>query len=132
MAANDPIADLLTRIRNAANARHDTVAIPHSKVKEALARAISAEGFLRGVDVIGEGIRRSIVVTMKYTSEGKPVFTNLARTSKLGRRCYVSAADIRPSRQGMGVAILTTSKGIMKSEDAKRLGIGGEVICTIW
>ncbi|MFA4874941.1 MAG: 30S ribosomal protein S8 [bacterium] len=132
MAANDPIADMLTRIRNAASARHDTVAIPYSKTKEAIARVIAAEGFLKGVEVLGEGIRKSIVVSLKYTSKGGPTFANLARTSKLGRRVYIGASDIRPSRQGMGVAILTTSKGIMKDTDAKRQGIGGEIICTIW
>ena len=132
MAVNDQIADLLTRIRNATKAHHDTAAIPHSRMKEALARAIGAEGFLKGVEVIGEGLRKSIVVTLKYTADGEPVFTSMKRTSKLGRRCYIGASDIRPSRQGMGVAILSTSKGIMKDTDAKRHGLGGEVICTIW
>jgi small subunit ribosomal protein S8 len=132
MAVNDQIADLLTRIRNAARARHDTAAIPHSRMKEALARAIAAEGFLNGVEVIGEGLRKSIVVNLRYTTNGDPVFTSMKRTSKLGRRCYIGASHIRPSRQGMGVAILSTSKGIMKDVDAKRLGLGGEIICTIW
>lgn len=132
MAMNDPIADMLTRIRNAANAHFDSVTIPYSKMKESIARAIAAEGFLKEVDVLGEGIRKSIVISLKYTEQGKPVFTNLARTSKLGRRCYIRAVNIRPSRQGMGVAILTTSKGIMKDVDAKRQGLGGEVLLTIW
>jgi small subunit ribosomal protein S8 len=132
MAVNDTIADMLTRIRNAAHARHDNVAIPHSKMNEAIARVLSGEGFLGGVDVLGEGIRRSIVVGLKYNERGEPVFRSLARTSKLGRRCYIGATDIRPNRQGVGLAILSTSKGIMKDVDAKRQGIGGEVLCTIW
>jgi small subunit ribosomal protein S8 len=127
MAVNDPIADMLTRIRNAAHARHDKVTVPHSKVKESLARTLAAEGFLPG-----EGIRKSLVIDIKYTEEGKPAFRGLARVSKLGRRCYIGASDIRPNRQGVGVAILTTSKGIMKDTDAKRQGIGGEVLCTAW
>jgi len=88
MAYNDPIADMLTRIRNAAHARHDKVTIPHSKIKEALARTLVAEGFLVASDVAGEGARRSIVVDLKYTPEGDPVFRNLERASKLGWRRY--------------------------------------------
>ena len=132
MAVNDPIADMLTRVRNAAHARHDTVAIPHCKINESIARVLVAEGFLRNVEVLGEGKGKSIVVSLRYDDEGRPVFKSLARTSKLGRRYYIGAADIRPNRQGVGVAILTTSKGIMKDTDAKRQGIGGEVICTVW
>ena len=132
MAVNDPIADMLTRIRNAAHARHDAVSVPHSKIKEAVARVLRTEGFLKGVEVLGEGIRKSIVIALRYDDLGAPIFKNLSRTSKLGRRFYLGASDIRPSRQGMGTAILTTSKGIMKDTDAKRQGIGGEVLCTVW
>ena len=132
MSFNDPIADMLTRIRNAAHARHDKVTIPHSGIKEALARILVSEGFLRSVDVGGEGIRKSIIIDLKYLPTGEPVFRNITRASKLGRRLYTSASDIRPNRQGIGVAILTTSKGVMKDVDAKRQGIGGEVLCTAW
>ncbi|HPM40936.1 MAG TPA: 30S ribosomal protein S8 [bacterium] len=132
MPVNDPIADLLVRIRNAANAKFDTVTMPHSKLREAVARIMQAEGFVSGVEVMGEGARKSMVVELKYTEERKPVFNEMKRTSKLGRRVYLGAGEIRPSRQGMGVAILTTSKGVMKDTDAKRAGVGGEVLCTIW
>ena len=132
MAVNDSIADMLTRIRNAAHARHDTVSIPYVKINEAIARVLVAEGFLKGLESVGEGLRRSLVIELKYTPEGKPVFQSMQRVSKLGRRCYLGAADIRPSRQGMGTAILTTTTGVMKDPDAKRQGIGGEVLCTIW
>lgn len=132
MPVNDPIADLLVRIRNAANAKFDNVAMPHSKLREAVARVMLGEGFLNGVEVAGEGIRKSLVIALKYTEDRVPVFNELKRTSKLGRRVYVGADDIRPSRQGMGVAILSTSKGVMKDTDAKRQGVGGEVLCTIW
>ena len=132
MPVNDPIADLLVRIRNAANAKLDSAAMPHSKLREAVARVMLGEGFLNGVEVAGEGIRKSLVIALKYTEDRVPVFNELKRTSKLGRRVYVGADDIRPSRQGMGVAILSTSKGVMKDTDAKRQGVGGEVLCTIW
>lgn len=132
MAINDPIADMLVRIRNAANAGFPSVVVPHSKVKEAIVRLILSEGFLKDIEIAGEGVRKSILIGLKYGSNGKPIFNSLKRTSKLGRRVYIGARDIKPSRQGMGVAILTTSKGVMKDTDAKRMGLGGEVICTIW
>lgn len=132
MPVNDPIADMLVRIRNAANAKVDTVAIPHSHLKEAIAHILKSEGFVGEVDVVGEGIRKNLVVEIKYTEERRPVFRELKRTSKLGRRCYIGVRDIRPSRQGIGVAILSTSKGVMKDVDAKRQGVGGEVLCTVW
>jgi len=132
MPVNDPIADMLTRIRNAVHAKHVNVLVPHSGIKEALARVLAAEGFVREVEVAGEGVRKSIVITLKYMPSGEPVFRSLERTSKLGRRCYIGASDIRPNRQGVGTAILTTSKGVMKDVDAKRLGLGGEILCTAW
>jgi small subunit ribosomal protein S8 len=132
MTLNDPIADMLSRIRNASNAHFDMVNIPHSKVKEAIGRVLTKEGFFSNMEVLGEGIRRSIVLTLKYRDNGKSIFSNLEKTSKLGRRKYVSAADIRPNRQGIGVAVISTSKGVMKDVDAKRQGVGGEVLCTVW
>lgn len=132
MTLNDPIADMLSRIRNAANAHFDTVSIPHSKVKEAVGRVLTQEGYFADIEVMGEGIRKSIVLALKYRPNGKPIFTSLEKTSKLGRRKYIGAADIRPNRQGIGVAVLSTSKGVMKDVDAKRQGVGGEILCTIW
>jgi len=132
MSYNDPIADLLTRIRNAAIAGHPKVAIPHSKLKESITKIICDEGFLSGMEVIGSGLGKAIVVDMKYKEDGKPVFASMHRVSKLGRRQYVPVKKIKPTRQGMGVAILSTSKGIMKDVDAKRQGVGGEVLCAIW
>ncbi len=132
MAINDPIADLLTRIRNAANAGLPTVVIPHSRIKAAIAQILRDEGFISSVEVAGEGWKKQIIIALKYTDEGDPIFASLARTSKLGRRQYVRAREIRPSRQGMGVAILSTSKGVMKDTDAKRQGLGGEILCTVW
>lgn len=132
MPVNDPIADLLVRIRNASNAKLDTAAMPHSRLKEAVAHILHSEGFLNGVEVMGEGARKSLVIELKYDEGRKPIFSALRKTSKLGRRVYVAADDIRPVRQGMGVAIISTSKGVMKDTDAKRQGVGGEVLCTVW
>jgi len=132
MSYNDPMADMLTRVRNAAAAGHDKVSIPHSRVKESVARIICDEGFLRGMEVVGSGLEKALVIDLKYQEDGRPTFSSLHRVSRLGRRYYVSVKDIKPTRQGMGVAILTTSKGIMKDVDARRQGVGGEVLCTIW
>jgi Ribosomal protein S8 len=132
MAVNDPIADMLVRIKNAAHAGFPNVIIPHSKMKESIARVIQSEGFVKNIEVAGEGWRKSLIIDLKYTEAGKPVISSLTRTSKLGRRYYIGMKGIKPSRQGMGVAILSTSKGVMKDTDAKRQGVGGEVICTIW
>ena len=132
MPVNDPIADLLVRIRNASNAKLDSVAMPHSLLREAVARILHAEGFVNSVDVAGEGVRKTLLVELKYMENRKPVIISMQKVSKLGRRVYVTANEIRPVRQGMGVAILSTSKGVMKDMDAKRQGVGGEVLCTIW
>ncbi len=132
MALTDPIADMITRIRNAAHAGHDTVSIEHSKLKVAIAHILQKEGFIRDVQVVGEGLQKQVVVTLKYVSNRKPAFTALERVSKPGRRVYISQKEIKPTRQGMGVAILTTPKGVMTDADAKRHGVGGEVMCTVW
>ncbi len=132
MSFNDSVADLLTRIRNAANAKHAQVAIPYSRLKESVAKIIADEGFLGSVDVVGSGLGKSIVINVKYKENGKPIFSSMHRVSKLGRRKYISSKEIKPSRQGMGVAIISTSRGVMKDVDAKRMGVGGEVLCAIW
>jgi small subunit ribosomal protein S8 len=132
MAMNDPIADLLTRIRNAAHAGHDAATMRHSKLKEAVARILQREGFVNDVQVVGEGARTQLVVSIKYDAPQKPVFNALERVSRPGRRVYVSSREIKPTRQGMGVAILTTPKGVMTDSEARRQGVGGEVMCTIW
>lgn len=132
MPVNDPIADLLVHIRNAVGAKFDQVVIPYSRLREDVARVILNEGFIRSIEIAGDGIRKRIIIGLKYTDDKRPVFTEMRRVSKLGRRVYIGTNDIRPSRQGMGVAILSTSKGVMKDTDAKRQGVGGEVLCTIW
>jgi small subunit ribosomal protein S8 len=132
MSFNDPIADMLTRIRNGVNAKHEAVSIPYSKLKESVAAIMYKEGFLRSVIVAGEGIQKAVVIGLKYMPDGGPVFRDMQRVSKLGRRVYLRSKEIKPNRQGVGVAILSTSKGVMKDMDARKQGVGGEVLCTIW
>lgn len=132
MSLNDPIADFLTQVRNAAHAGHDSVSIKHSKIKEAIARILMNEGFVRNVDVVGEGVRKQVVVELKYTGEKKPVFHAMDRVSRGGRRVYLTHKEIKPTRQGVGVAILSTPKGVMTDAEARRQGVGGEVLCTVW
>ena len=132
MALTDPIADMLTRIRNAAHAGHESVNVAYSKIKEAVARLLQKEGFVGDVQVVGEGVRKQLVVELKYAHHSRPAFTALERASTPGRRVYVKHKEIRPMRQGMGVAILTTPKGVMTDSEAKRQGVGGEVMCTVW
>jgi len=129
---NDPIADLLTRIRNAAHAGHETVCLAHSKMKESIARLLAREGFVTDVEAVGEGVRRQLVITLKYTSARKPVFTELARASTPGRRVYRAHKELKPLRQGVGLSILSTPKGVMTDADARSQGVGGEVLCTMW
>lgn len=132
MAMTDPISDMLTRIRNAAHAGHDAVSMRHSKLKEAVARILLREGFVNDVNVVGEDPRAELVIALKYDGPRRPVFNSLERVSKPGRRIYIANREIKPTRQGMGIAILTTPKGVMTDSEAQRLGVGGEVMCTIW
>ena len=132
MSFNDPIADMLTRIRNGVNAKHEEIAIPYSKLKESLAAIMCKEGFVKSVVVVGEGIQKAVVVGLKYMPDGRPAFNDMQRVSKLGRRVYLRSKEIKPNRQGVGVSILSTSKGVMKDMDARKQGVGGEVLCSIW
>ncbi len=128
----DPIADLLTRIRNGLHAKQGEVTVPASRVKERIATIMKEEGFLNDVATVGEGKGRAIVIKLKYTASKKSVISEIARVSKLGRRVYLTKDEIRTVKQGRGIAILSTSKGIMKDMDAKKNGIGGEILCTVW
>jgi small subunit ribosomal protein S8 len=132
VSVTDPIADMLTRIRNALMARHDDVVMPTSRVKEEIARILKAEGFIHGYELFVEGPRRQMRVFLKYTEERQSVLTGLKRVSRPGRRIYTRRDDIPRVKGGMGFAIVSTSKGIMTGEDAYRSGVGGEVVCYIW
>jgi len=128
----DPIADMFTRIRNGANAKLDSVSVPHSRIKEQIAKLFLEEGFINGSEVAGKGSKKVLVITIKHDEKRKPVFSEIKRISKLGRRVYISKDEIEPVRYGRGIAIISTSKGIMKDTDARKKGIGGELIANIW
>jgi len=132
VSVTDPIADMLTRIRNALMAHHDDVAMPTSRVKEEIARILKAEGFIHGYELYVEGPRKQMRVFLKYTPERAPVLSGLRRVSRPGRRVYARRDDIPRVKGGLGFAIVSTSKGIMTGEDAYRAGVGGEVVCYIW
>jgi small subunit ribosomal protein S8 len=127
----DPIADLLTRIRNAYGAKHDTVSIPHSNQKEAIAKVLANHGYVNSVEVVAENALKSIVVTLKYIGNS-PALTKIDRISSPGRRVYSASKDIKQVLAGNGIRIISTNKGIMTDAEAKSQKLGGEVICKVW
>jgi len=132
MTVVDPIADLLTRIRNALAARKRYVYVPHSKVKLELTRVLKAEGFIEHYDVSKDRPQPTIRIRLKYTGDKEPVLAGLLRVSKPGRRVYTKREDIPLVLSGMGIAVLSTSRGVMTGKKAHRLRLGGEVLCHIW
>ena len=128
----DPIADMLTRIRNAVTAKHDYVNIPASKMKQAIADVLAREGFIQSYDVQEEGPRKLMRVQLNYTGKKDPVLSGLQRISKPGLRVYVQKREIPRVYGGLGIAILSTPQGVMSGQDAWRRSIGGEVICYVW
>jgi small subunit ribosomal protein S8 len=135
MSVSDPIADMLTRIRNATMREHEVVSIPHSQIKESIADVLKAEGFIEDFQVLTEDPRSVLRVKLRYVGDRRTrraVITGLERVSKPGRRVYVGKRAIPWVLSGMGVAILTTSKGVMTGQNARRLGLGGEVLCQVW
>jgi small subunit ribosomal protein S8 len=132
MSVNDPIADFLTRIRNAGMARHETVVMPHSKVKAEMARILTEQGYVESFSERGEGARKKLVVELKYDPDGRRAIRGLRRMSRPGRRVYRKQANIPRVLDGLGVAILSTSRGILTDHEARRAGIGGEVLCFVY
>ena len=132
MSVNDPIADFLTRVRNAGIAKHDTVAMPHSKMKAEIARILKEQGYVNDYSERGEGAKKELVVELKYDPEGQRAITGLRRMSRPGRRVYRKQANIPRVLDGLGVAILSTSQGILTDHEARRVGIGGEVLCFVY
>ena len=128
---NDPISDMLTRIRNANDARHDTVDVPYSKVKKAIADILVAEGFVASADTLGEGTHKTIRITLKYEGKTK-VLQGLKRISKPGLRVYASKEELPKVLNGLGIAIISTSKGLKTDKEARELGVGGEVLAFVW
>ena len=136
MIISDPIGDLLTRIRNASRANHDTLELPDSKIKREILRILQAEGFIKSYEVIPDAPQNRIKVALRYgQGQGQrrePVITDLKRVSKPGLRVYVGAEDIPNVRRGLGISIVTTSQGVMTGRQARRMGIGGEILAYIY
>ena len=132
MSVNDPIADFLTRIRNAGMARHEMVAMPHSKMKAEMARILTEQGYVEGYTERGEGAKKELVVELKYDPDGRRAIRGLRRMSRPGRRVYRKQTSIPRLLDGLGVAILSTSRGILTDHEARRAGIGGEVLCFVY
>lgn len=128
----DPIADMLTRIRNANMVKHTSVDVPASNVKKRLAEILLAEGFVKSYDIIDDGIQGIIRIELKYGEGKERVISGLKRISKPGLRVYAKKTDIPRVLGGLGIAIISTSNGIITDKDARKLGVGGEVICYVW
>ena len=132
MHITDPIADMLTRIRNANNARHTTVDIPASNMKKAIADLLLKEGYVKNVEIIDDNIQGVIRITLKYGENKQKVLTGLKRVSKPGLRSYASKDELPKVLKGLGIAIISTSKGVMTDKEARRQNVGGEVLAFIW
>ncbi len=135
MSMTDPIADFLTRLRNAAKAQHHDVTIPSSKLKRELARILAEQGYIEAYALLPADPAHPserITVTLKYTNDRKPVISGIKRASRPGQRSYVDHDHIPRVQGGMGTAIISTSQGVMTGHDARRLGIGGELVATVW
>ncbi|MGI8904272.1 MAG: 30S ribosomal protein S8 [Solirubrobacteraceae bacterium] len=135
MSMTDPVADFLTRLRNAANAQHQEVVIPASKLKRELARILQEQGYIEGFQVApatGERPGERLTVTLKYTDARRPVISGMQRVSRPGQRTYVDHAHIPRIQGGMGTAIISTSMGVMTGHEARQRGVGGEVMAKVW
>jgi small subunit ribosomal protein S8 len=135
MSMTDPIADYLTRLRNAAKAQHHDVVIPSSKLKREMSRILKEQGYIEAYEVVPAGADlpgETIRVTLKYTNDRRPVISGIQRVSRPGQRSYVDHAHIPKIQGGMGTAIISTSRGVMTGHDARKLGVGGEVVAKVW
>ena len=132
MHVTDPVADMLTRIRNANSSKHETVNVPASKLKVEIARILNDEGYINGYEVIDDGLQGIIKINLKYGANKQKVITGLKRVSKPGLRVYASKEDLPRVLKGLGIAIISTSKGIMTDREARKLNVGGEVLAFIW
>lgn len=133
MVVNDPVADMLTRIRNAQVAKHDTVIVPASNTKKAIAKILLAEGYVKAVDYVKDGSQNNIKIVLKYLDgKNQPVIAGLKRISKPGLRVYAKCNDLPKVLGGLGIAIISTSKGIMTDKQARQSAMGGEVMAYIW
>ncbi|MBQ8526569.1 MAG: 30S ribosomal protein S8 [Clostridia bacterium] len=132
MQITDPIADMLTRIRNANTAKHETVSVPASKTKVAIAKILLDEGYISGYDVIEDGLQGVIKITLKYGANKTKVISGLKRVSKPGLRVYAGKDELPRVLRGLGIAIISTSTGIMTDKEARKNNVGGEVLAFVW
>jgi small subunit ribosomal protein S8 len=132
MNTTDPIADMLTRIRNASAARHKELTIPSSKLKREIARILAEEGFIESWDTASDGVQQSLSMRLRYADGRTPVVSGLKRISKPGLRVYARKTEIPRVLGGLGLAILSTSHGVMTGSQARKLNLGGEVLCYVW
>ena len=132
MSMTDPIADLLTRIRNAVRVRHTSVDIPYSNVKMQVLETLKREGYIAEIKDVGEGKARLARVYLKYGRLGEPVIQEIQRESSPGRRVYRTCAELEPVLRGIGIAIISTSKGVLSDRECRKQQVGGEVMCKVW
>ena len=132
MQITDPVADMLTRIRNASSAKHETVDVPASNLKKAIAQILLEEGYIKSYSLVDNGNQGVIHITLKYLAKKAPVLSGLKRVSKPGLRIYAGADELPKVLKGLGIAIVSTSKGVMTDKKARELHIGGEVLAFIW
>ncbi len=132
MSMTDPISDMLTRIRNATTVRHDRTDVPASKMKLEIAKILKQEGFIRTFKLLEEGPQGLIRIYLKYAEDGEPVIHGLRRVSTPGRRVYRAADDLPKVHNGLGVAVVSTNRGVLTDEQARGLRVGGEVLCEVW
>jgi small subunit ribosomal protein S8 len=132
MTMTDPIADMLTRVRNASSVQHDTVDIPASNIKKEIARILLEEGYIKGYDVIEDGKQGLIRMQLKYGKNGEKVITGIKKISKPGMRVYADRNNVPKVLNGIGISVISTSKGIVTDKQARELGVGGEGICYVW
>ena len=132
MVITDPIADLLTRVRNANSVRHEVVEVPSSSVKKAIVNILLQEGYLKGVEEYNDGVVPMMRLTLKYGANNERVITGLKRISKPGLRVYCKKDEVPRVLNGLGIALISTSKGLVVDREARKLGLGGEVICYVW
>ena len=134
MAMTDPIADMLTRIRNASSARHQKVAVPWSRLKESIVKVLIDEGYLKDQKKVKAslGFGDQLIIQLKFDRENRPIIGGMKRVSTPGRRVYVGANSVPPIRKGLGINILSTPKGILVDRNAQKANVGGELICSVW
>lgn len=132
MNMNDPIADMLTRVRNALQQKHETVSMPSSKEKKSIANILKEEGFINDYKVEGDGVKKTLTIDLKYMEDGTKVISRLRRISKPGLRVYAKANELPRVLNGLGIAIISTSKGLMTDREARKAHLGGEVLAYIW